>query len=125
MGRTSSPTFLTRFAGVAIATAATTLFMIPNQASAETRLTAISESVSHADLDLSSAKDARVLLRRIHGAAIRACGSGPVHTPLNPRASADFRDCWIGAERAAVASLNAPMLTALHEKKTLKSGGTV
>lgn len=115
MGRTSSPTFFTRFTGIAAALAATAIVMLPGQASAETvRSTATTAAVSYADLDLTQTRDARTLLRRIHLAAVEACGSGPVHSPLTPRAANDFKDCVVDARIAAVRQVDAPLVTAMN-----------
>jgi UrcA family protein len=76
-----------------------------------------SEAVSYADLDLSKAEGARTLLYRIDRAARRACGPEPTYSPLLPRAASFYRGCVIDAAGAAVARIDAPLLTAMHDER--------
>jgi UrcA family protein len=84
-------------------------------ASAETGPEARSaaERVAYADLDLSTRHGAGQLLVRIEGAARRACGTEPTHSPLFPRASAEFRTCVSDAVDTAVQRIGSPTLTAM------------
>jgi UrcA family protein len=73
------------------------------------------ETVAYSDLDLSTTGGARVLLNRIEYAAKRICGPEPVHSPLEPRAAAYYRDCVGASVDAAVAQVGSPALLALHK----------
>ena len=70
--------------------------------------------VSYADLDLSTAAGAATLYSRIRGAARQVCG---------PEGVLDYhmrgwKRCFNGAVSNAVAKVNSPRLTALHEGKS-------
>lgn len=73
-----------------------------------------SETVSVADLDLSTADGARAFLKRIDIAAQRACGGEPVRSPLFPREPGHFEQCVRDAVATAVRQAEAPMLAAAH-----------
>jgi len=75
-----------------------------------------SERVVYADLDLSQADDAEVLLGRIKEAAYRVCGGDPrshVGYDLMPsRIEWAFRECRDEAVTRAIARIDMPQLTA-------------
>ena len=72
-------------------------------------------SVRHHDLDLSRSQDARVMMRRLDRAALATCEA----TGFSARA---YREavrrtaCYQQSLNSAVASLNAPAVTALHHR---------
>jgi len=74
-----------------------------------------SVAVRHYDLDLSRSSDARVMMRRLDRAALAACEA----TGFSARA---YREavrrsaCYQQSLNSAVASLNAPTVTALHHR---------
>jgi len=70
--------------------------------------------VSYADLDLSTQAGATTLYNRIRGAARTVCGyEGPGFTD-----KAIWRSCFKDAVGNAVAKVNNPRLTALHQGKS-------
>ena len=73
-----------------------------------------SETVSYADLDLSTHEGARALLKRIDFAAKRICGPEPSRSPLQPKLVAFYERCVSDAVDASVAQVNAPLVVALH-----------
>jgi UrcA family protein len=114
MGTTqTSPKTVIGIAASAIATAALLTFAIP-PAAAETAPAAI--KVAYADLDISSQAGAQTLLRRIHVAAVEACSTDTLHSPLFPRADAQFRDCLIEAKDAAVSGVGSRLVARLHDR---------
>lgn len=74
------------------------------------------ESVVYADLDLTRASDAEVLLGRIKQAAYRVCGGDPrnhVGYDLMPgRIELAFKECREDAVERAIATVGVPQLTA-------------
>jgi UrcA family protein len=76
------------------------------------------ETLSFADLDLTSATDAAVMLTRIEKVALRVCGPEPVASPLTPRAVTLYRQCVDSTVATTVADISAPMLTALHNQES-------
>jgi UrcA family protein len=72
------------------------------------------EVVSYSDLDISKADGARTLLHRIKTAAKQVCGPEPSHSPLLPQATALYRVCLTDAVGSAVATIDAPLVTAMH-----------
>lgn len=83
------------------------------------------ETVSIADLDLSTADGARAFLKRLDFAAQRACGVEPVHSPLLPREPARFEQCVRDAVTAAVNSTGEPVVMALNSQtETAIEAGT-
>jgi UrcA family protein len=73
-----------------------------------------SESVSYADLDLSTTDGARTLLRRIDLAAQRVCGPEPSHSPLQPHLTAFYGSCVRDSVDVTVARINSPLLSAMN-----------
>lgn len=78
----------------------------------------VSTSVSYADLDLSTEGGARAMLERVKLAARDMCGTQPIHSPLMPRAPAQFRDCVADAVDSAVNGLGSSLVLALHKVDT-------
>jgi UrcA family protein len=70
----------------------------------------VSITVSYADLDISHAAGAAVLLRRLQSAAVKACGGAPDIRVLGEEAA--FEKCRVAAVTRAVAQVNSPQLTA-------------
>ncbi|HEX4387840.1 MAG TPA: UrcA family protein [Steroidobacteraceae bacterium] len=73
-----------------------------------------SVKVGYGDLDLSTQAGAATLYQRIRGAAHQVCGS-------DGRSLADYaisRSCFNNAVSTAVATVNNPRLTALHQGKS-------
>lgn len=93
-------------------------------ANAQTTQPAV-ETVSIADLDLSSADGARAFLKRVDIAAQRACGVEPLRSPLLPREPALFEKCVKDAIAQAVRGADTPMVAALHAEQSLPNGTTL
>jgi UrcA family protein len=72
----------------------------------------VSVKVFLADLDLSSPAGARVVLQRIRNAARAICGDEPAPAALDR--AGPYRACVATTIDGAVASLGAPMVTALN-----------
>jgi UrcA family protein len=92
--------------------AAAALFASIPAASAGPVTQTSSVAVSYADLDLTRAEGAKAMSGRIERAADRVCGT-PVKAPLVLRRS--IMACRKQAIATAVASIDAPLLTALYE----------
>jgi UrcA family protein len=115
MGTTqTSPKTIFGLAVTTLATAALLSFAVPAPAAAETAPAAV--KVAYADLDISSQAGAKTLLRRIHVAAVEACATDTLNSPLFPRADAQTRDCVTDASNAAVAGVGSPLLARLHDR---------
>ena len=82
---------------------------------------AASETVSVADLDLSTADGARTFFKRLDIAAQRACGDEPVRSPLTPREPARFEQCVKDAIAAAVRDADTLDTASLAGSTTLAS----
>ena len=72
---------------------------------------AVSVNVSVADLNLSSPAGAKIVLRRIRGAAQTICGSEP---DMRTGRFAIYQACVKTTVDTTVASLGSPMVTALN-----------
>lgn len=93
-------------------------------ASAQTAPPAV-QTVSIADLDLSTADGARAFLKRLDIAAQRACGVDPVRSPLLPREPARFEQCVREAITTAVNGTGEPAVMALNtQAETAIEAGT-
>jgi len=68
-------------------------------------------TVSYADLNLATDRDAKTLLHRIHTAAVLGCDASPV-MPLSLKRVYD--QCVADRVDHAVAMVNSPLLTALN-----------
>ena len=75
-----------------------------------------SEKVSFADLNLSAVEGATALYRRIAQAAGKVCGPDYSSYPLGRYLA--WKQCYKSAIADAVAKVNSPMLTAVHNSKT-------
>jgi UrcA family protein len=75
-----------------------------------------SEKVSYADLNLSTPAGASTLYRRIQRAARSVCGADDRVGSILPHLQ--WRKCYESAVADAVAKVNSPMLTAVHDDKT-------
>ena len=71
-----------------------------------------SRKVAYPDLDISRPQGAKALLYRIRSAASIVCSSG-LSQPLRNTSRA-YRECVRDASNRAVADVNSPMVTALH-----------
>ena len=72
--------------------------------------------VRFADLDLSQPQDAAALLSRLQVATARACSASEIPRPA-PSALRAIEACRAEAMDAAVARINAPELTRLHQAR--------
>jgi UrcA family protein len=113
----SRTTGLTR-AGIA-AFALCTCLIAYNASAEQTRVK--SQTVSFADLDLSKAAGAQTLYQRIKVAARHVCGPADRYTYVTP--SNVFRKCFEAAVADAVAQVDRPSLTALHQEQTRTARG--
>ena len=100
----------TQFLTVALGAAVLALGAIPATAPAQEAVTQ-SEAVSFADLNLDSPQGAKAMFARIKGAAQRVCREEAID---DLSAYHEWRACVHDATDKAVASLNAPMVTALN-----------
>jgi UrcA family protein len=104
-------------AGISAAFALCTCLVAHGASAAQLRLK--TTTVSFADLDLSKAAGAQTLYKRIKVAARRVCGPADRYTygtPSNP-----FRKCVDAAIADAVAQVDRPSLTALHQDETSRT----
>jgi UrcA family protein len=95
------------FTAVAIAAAA----IAP--ASAEQRVQINTVAVSYADLDLTRAEGVKTLTLRLKGAVDQVCGRSATSASMTIRRK--VQACREKAMDVAVAEINAPLLTAMHE----------
>jgi UrcA family protein len=103
-------------AGIAAAIALCT-FLLANGASAG-EPQKVSKIVSYADLDLSKPAGAQALYNRIKRAAREVCGSADYYKNVSPPKA--WRECVDTAVADAVAEVDRPSLTALHQEALLK-----
>jgi UrcA family protein len=73
------------------------------------------EKVSYGDLNLATEAGAKVLYRRLRRAADQVCTSSG-RGSLDAGIKAAWRACYDKAMNSAVASVNKPMVTALHNR---------
>jgi UrcA family protein len=76
-------------------------------------------AVSYADLDLSKPAGAQTLYKRIKKAARSVCGPVDNYTFVTPAKT--FRQCYEHAIADAVAQVDRPSLTALHQVETSRT----
>lgn len=76
-------------------------------------------TVSYADLDLSNEEGAEALYRRIRSAARTVCD---VSVSRDLREIRLARDCYDAAVTEAVATLDTPLVTALHRNRVASRG---
>jgi UrcA family protein len=81
-------------------------------ASAQTPQTTVAR-VTYSDLDLATSEGAHALLGRINVAARDACDSDVRHSPLFPRAGAEFQACVTEAVGTATSKLDARLIAAI------------
>jgi len=74
----------------------------------------VTERVIYADLDLSTAKGAQVMLRRVKAAVARICSQ--TRSPVLVRSDAEVARCRSVTLQSAVASLDAPLVTAEYAR---------
>ncbi|HEX4198979.1 MAG TPA: UrcA family protein [Caulobacteraceae bacterium] len=81
-------------------------------------------AVRYADLDLTRADGASVLLSRLRRAASLACGGRP-SSPVDLGAMQDYRACVRNGLDGAVGRVNAPLVTAFYHQsdRALASAG--
>jgi UrcA family protein len=72
--------------------------------------------VSYADLDITTGKGSAVLYGRIRRAASRVCA--PLPAPREIRRYQQWKECQSSAISNAVATVNQPVLTAMHRSRT-------
>ncbi len=85
----------------------------------------VAETVSYADLDLSTETGADQLLKRLDRAAQRACGPEPSHSPLTPRLTAHYELCVRDAVDVAVERVGSPLLSAMNNQASPSGGATL
>lgn len=85
----------------------------------------VSETVSYADLDLSTEAGAGKLLKRLDLAAQRACGPEPTHSPLMPRVTALYDLCVREAVDVAVLRIGSPIVTAVYNAAPSQDGAVI
>jgi UrcA family protein len=93
---------------IAIAAALSAIALAP-AAFADTGSKDVSVRIAYGDLDMSTAKGASTLLKRIQGAARAVCKDSIERSPLSPRAETQCRRNTVGA---VVAQLDIGTLTA-------------
>lgn len=104
-------------AGVSVAFALCTCLVAHGASAAQPRVK--TTTVSFADLDLSKAAGAQTLYQRIKVAARRVCGPADRYTYGTP--SNGFLKCFDAAVADAVAQVDRPSLTALHQDETSRT----
>ena len=76
--------------------------------------------VAYSDLNLSSQHDSAVLLRRLHEAALEACGASDFSVP-DYRRSVERSACYRESMDRAVASVGAPAVSQLYSGRAFAS----
>ena len=71
--------------------------------------------VEYADLDIGHNPGAKALVERIAEASKLACGEAPTLTDLEQRQA--YRSCVVKTEDKAVASVDAPLVTAMYQNE--------
>ena len=104
-------------AGVSVAFALCTCLFAQGASAAQAKVK--STTVSFADLDLSKAAGAQTLYNRIKVAARRVCGPAARYTYGVPNSA--FIKCFETAVADAVAQVDRPSLTALHQDETSRT----
>jgi UrcA family protein len=103
-------------AGIAAALALCTCLLANGASAGEPQK--VSKAVSYADLDLSKPAGAQALYSRIKRAAREVCGSPDYYRYVSPPEA--WRKCVDTAIADAVAKVDRPSLTALHQEALLK-----
>jgi len=96
------------------ATLAVIAFTLPAVVSAD-ELKGRSEKVVYSDLDIVKENGAKALYRRLQSASKRVCGIQSIQAAGNIRLIQEQRDCYQNALNKAVAKIDSPTLTAIHE----------
>lgn len=97
-----------------VATVAVIAFSVPAIASAE-ELKGRSEKVSYSDLNVDKQSGAQVLYRRLQIASKRVCGVESIKNAGSVRAMTEQRRCYRNALDQAVATIDNPTLTRIHQ----------
>jgi len=100
-----------------IAAVAVVSFSLPAIASADSGadLKGTSEKVQYSDLNVQKQAGAEQLYRRVQLASKRGCGVQSLKIAGSIRAVSDARRCYEKSLDAAVAKIDNPALTAIHE----------
>ena len=98
-----------------IATVAVIAFSVPAMATATDDLKGKSEKVVYSDLNVVKEAGAQALYRRLQQASKRVCGVESVQNAGGIRIMSEQRDCYRDAMNKAVARIDNPTLTAIHE----------
>jgi UrcA family protein len=97
-----------------VATVAVIAFAVPAVSSASD-LKGRAEKVAYSDLNTDKEDGAEALYRRLQQASKRVCGVESIKTAGGIRELSEQRRCYRDALDEAVAKINNPMLTAIHE----------
>ncbi|MDX1488923.1 MAG: UrcA family protein [Acidiferrobacterales bacterium] len=97
-----------------VATVAVIAFSVPAIASAE-ELKGRSEKVTYSDLNVDKQSGAAQLYRRLQLASKRVCGVESIKNAGGIREVSDQRRCYRNTLDEAVAKINNPTLTKLHQ----------
>ena len=97
-----------------IATVAVIAFSVPAIAAAD-ELKGRSEKVVYSDLNVVKESGAQALYSRLQRASKRVCGVESYKNAGGIRIMSEQRDCFRNAMNEAVAQINNPTLTAIHE----------
>jgi UrcA family protein len=77
-------------------------------------------AVSYSELDLSSSQDSQILYARIDKAARKVCEASVSTATSNTLKASRLKKCYTAAVDNAVADVNQPQLSALHENKATR-----
>ena len=97
-----------------VATVAVVAFSAPAIAAAD-ELKGRSEKVSYSDLNIDKQSGAEVLYRRLQTASKRVCGVESIGNAGSVRKVMEQRRCYKNALDEAVAKIDSPALTRLHQ----------
>jgi UrcA family protein len=97
-----------------VATVAVIAFSVPAIASAD-ELKGRAEKVTYSDLDVQKDDGAQVLYRRLQQASKRVCGVESIKVAGSVRIYAQKQECYRDTLDEAVAKVDNPALTAIHE----------
>lgn len=97
-----------------VATVAVIVFAVPAVSSASD-MKGRSEKVDYTDLNVDKESGAETLYRRLQHASKRVCGVESFKTAGGIRELAEQRRCYHDALDKAVAKINNPLLTRIHE----------
>jgi UrcA family protein len=117
MSSFKSPNKLLTRAGISAAFALCTCLIAHGASAAQPQVKTM--QVSFADLDLSKPAGAQTLYKRIKAAARNVCGPADQYTFIV--SSYSLRKCIDAAVANAVAQVDRPSLTALHQEATART----